>query len=151
MSFKDLLGKELLFFDGAMGTMLQARGLKPGELPELWNFTHADVIKEVHTAYLKAGVNIIKTNTFGANRLKFAGTDIKTAEVEIAQKEEAHAILEAKIQQQEESLKKLDNKKDIMLFQFGFLSYGIKLICLSSPILNRFVAYFEIFTIFPIY
>ena len=50
MSFKDLLGKELLFFDGAMGTMLQARGLKPGELPELWNFNHADVIKEVHTA-----------------------------------------------------------------------------------------------------
>lgn len=49
------------------------------------------------------------------------------------------------------SLKKLDNKKDIMLFQLGFLSYGIKLICLSSPILNRFVAYFEIFTIFPIY
>ncbi|MBQ9762904.1 MAG: homocysteine S-methyltransferase family protein [Phascolarctobacterium sp.] len=81
MSFKDLLGKELLFFDGAMGTMLQARGLKPGELPELWNFTHADVIKEVHTAYLKAGVNIIKTNTFGANHLKFAGTGIRTAEV----------------------------------------------------------------------
>ena len=81
MNFKDLLGKELLFFDGAMGTMLQARGLKPGELPELWNFTHADIIKEVHTAYLEAGVNIIKTNTFGANRLKFAGTDIKTADV----------------------------------------------------------------------
>ncbi|MBO5403975.1 MAG: homocysteine S-methyltransferase family protein, partial [Phascolarctobacterium sp.] len=81
MNFKDLLGSELLFFDGAMGTMLQARGLKPGELPELWNFTHADIIKEVHTAYLEAGVNIIKTNTFGANRLKFAGTDIKTADV----------------------------------------------------------------------
>lgn len=81
MNFRDLLGKELLFFDGAMGTMLQARGLKPGELPELWNFTHADIIKEVHTAYLKAGVNIVKTNTFGANRLKFAGTDIKTADV----------------------------------------------------------------------
>ena len=80
MNFRELLGKELLFFDGAMGTMLQARGLKPGELPELWNFTHAEVIKEVHTAYLKAGVNIIKTNTFGANRLKFAGTDIKTAD-----------------------------------------------------------------------
>lgn len=81
MNFKELLGKELLFFDGAMGTMLQASGLKPGELPELWNFTHADIIKEVHTAYLEAGANIIKTNTFGANRLKFAGTDIKTAEV----------------------------------------------------------------------
>ncbi len=81
MNFRELLGKELLFFDGAMGTMLQARGLKPGELPELWNFTHADIIKEVHTAYLKAGVNIIKTNTFGANRLKFAGTKFKTEDV----------------------------------------------------------------------
>lgn len=81
MNFRNLLGSELLFFDGAMGTMLQARGLKPGELPELWNFTHADIIKEVHTAYLEAGVNIIKTNTFGANRLKFVGTDIKTADV----------------------------------------------------------------------
>ena len=41
MLFKDLLGKKTLFFDGAMGTMLQAAGLKPGELPELWNFSHA--------------------------------------------------------------------------------------------------------------
>lgn len=81
MKFRDLLGKELLFFDGAMGTMLQARGLKPGELPELWNFSHAEVIKAVHSAYLDAGANIIKTNTFGANRLKFAGSDIKTADV----------------------------------------------------------------------
>lgn len=81
MKFRDLLGKELLFFDGAMGTMLQARGLKPGELPELWNFSHAEVIKAVHCAYLDAGANIIKTNTFGANRLKFAGSDIKTADV----------------------------------------------------------------------
>ncbi len=81
MNFRDLLGKELLFFDGAMGTMLQARGLKAGELPELWNFTHAEEIKAVHTAYLEAGANIIKTNTFGANSLKFAGTDIQTADV----------------------------------------------------------------------
>jgi hypothetical protein len=49
------------------------------------------------------------------------------------------------------SLKKLDNKKDIMLFQLGFLSYGIKLICLSSPILNRFGLYFEVFSIMPLY
>lgn len=81
MEFKSLLGKELLFFDGAMGTMLQAQGLQPGELPELWNFSHADIIQRVHEAYLDAGANIIKTNTFGANRLKFAGTDIKTEEV----------------------------------------------------------------------
>lgn len=81
MEFRQLLGKELLFFDGAMGTMLQARGLQPGELPELWNFSHPAVIREVHQAYLAAGANIIKTNTFGANRLKFAGTDISTADV----------------------------------------------------------------------
>lgn len=81
MLFKDLLGKKTLFFDGAMGTMLQAAGLKPGELPELWNFTHADEVEKIHTAYLNAGADIIKTNTFGANRLKFAGTDIKTADV----------------------------------------------------------------------
>lgn len=81
MEFKNLLGKELLFFDGAMGTMLQAQGLQPGELPELWNFSHSDVIRKVHEAYLAAGANIIKTNTFGANRLKFAGTDVKTEAV----------------------------------------------------------------------
>ena len=81
MLFKDLLGKKTLFFDGAMGTMLQAAGLKPGELPELWNFTHADEVEKIHAAYLNAGADIIKTNTFGANRLKFAGTDIKTSDV----------------------------------------------------------------------
>ena len=81
MLFKDLLGKKTLFFDGAMGTMLQSAGLKPGELPELWNFTHADEVEKIHAAYLTAGADIIKTNTFGANRLKFAGTDIKTADV----------------------------------------------------------------------
>ena len=81
MLFKDLLGKKTLFFDGAMGTMLQAAGLKPGELPELWNVTQADAVEKIHAAYLNAGADIIKTNTFGANRLKFAGTDIKTADV----------------------------------------------------------------------
>ena len=81
MLFKDLLGKKTLFFDGAMGTMLQAAGLKPGELPELWNFTHVDEVEKIHAAYLNAGADIIKTNTFGANRLKFAGTAVKTADV----------------------------------------------------------------------
>lgn len=81
MLFKDLLGKKTLFFDGAMGTMLQAVGLKPGELPELWNFSHPEEVEKIHAAYLKSGADIIKTNTFGANRLKFAGTEIKTADV----------------------------------------------------------------------
>ena len=64
MGFRDLLGKELLFFDGATGTMLQALGLQPGELPELWNFTHAAEVQSVHEAYLNNGSNIIKSNTY---------------------------------------------------------------------------------------
>ncbi|MBR1472359.1 MAG: homocysteine S-methyltransferase family protein, partial [Lachnospiraceae bacterium] len=59
------------FFDGGCGTILQAAGLQPGELPEKWNITHADVIRRMHDDYLLAGVHILKTNTFGANSMKF--------------------------------------------------------------------------------
>lgn len=65
------LGKELLFFDGGMGTLLQEEGLLPGELPEMWNIEHRDVIQNIHRAYLEAGSDIVLTNTFGANRVKF--------------------------------------------------------------------------------
>lgn len=67
----DRLGKELLFFDGGMGTLLQAAGLKPGELPELWNITHPAEVRRIHTSYMEAGSDILLTNTFGANALKF--------------------------------------------------------------------------------
>lgn len=70
MNFKELLGKQMLFFDGATGTQLQARGLQPGELPESWNFTHPDIVEAVHRSYLDVGSNIVKSNTFGANPLK---------------------------------------------------------------------------------
>ncbi|MCR5781197.1 MAG: homocysteine S-methyltransferase family protein [Clostridia bacterium] len=59
------------YLDGAMGTMLQARGLRPGELPEMWNMDHPDIITEVHYEYLDAGSDIILTNTFGAYAHKF--------------------------------------------------------------------------------
>ena len=65
------LGKELLYFDGGMGTLLQERGLAPGELPEMWNVTHPETIREIHRKYIEAGSDIILTNTFGANALKF--------------------------------------------------------------------------------
>ena len=68
---KDRLGKELLFFDGGMGTLLQERGLGPGELPETWNLSRPDTIREIHRAYIEAGSDIVLTNTFGANALKF--------------------------------------------------------------------------------
>ena len=59
-----------LFFDGGMGTLLQEKGLKMGDLPEEWNLTHSDIITSIHRAYLEAGANVITTNTFGANPLK---------------------------------------------------------------------------------
>jgi len=67
----DKLGKELLFFDGGMGTLLQKEGLKPGELPENWNIEKKDVIQSIHRSYYEAGSNILLTNTFGANTVKY--------------------------------------------------------------------------------
>ena len=61
---------QMLLFDGAMGTMLQKRGLTGGELPERYNIEKQDMIKDIHSTYLKSGAEIITTNTFGANRLK---------------------------------------------------------------------------------
>ena len=72
---KDRLGKELLFLDGGMGTLLQEKGLAPGELPEIWNVTHPEEIKTIHRNYIEAGSDIVLTNTFGANALKFHSAD----------------------------------------------------------------------------
>lgn len=74
MNFKEQLGKKLLFFDGAMGTMLQKQGLQSGEIPEIWNATKEDVILNIHKSYLEAGCNIVKANTFGINPFKMEGT-----------------------------------------------------------------------------
>lgn len=71
MDLLQRLGKEFIFFDGGTGTILQEKGLGAGELPEIWNITHRENIVNLHRSYLKAGADVIKTNTFGANRLKF--------------------------------------------------------------------------------
>ena len=63
----------LLFLDGGMGTLLQARGLVPGETPEDWNLDRADDIAAIHRAYAAAGAGVVYANTFGANRLKYHG------------------------------------------------------------------------------
>lgn len=60
-----------LYFDGGTGTILQAEGLAPGESPETWNLEHPEKVVALHAGYLAAGANIIDTNTFGANSLKF--------------------------------------------------------------------------------
>ena len=68
---RDRLGKEILYFDGGMGTLLQEKGLAPGELPETWYLEHQEAIREIHRRYIEAGSDIVLTNTFGANALKF--------------------------------------------------------------------------------
>lgn len=68
---KERLGKELLFLDGGMGSLLQSEGLMPGEYPESWNLEKPDVIKQIHRSYFEAGSDIVLTNTFGANKLKY--------------------------------------------------------------------------------
>jgi 5-methyltetrahydrofolate--homocysteine methyltransferase len=78
---KDLLGKEFLVFDGAMGTMLQSRGLGIGEMPELYNIENREVILEIHKKYIEAGADIISTNTFGANDLKIKNTKYTVEEI----------------------------------------------------------------------
>ncbi|WP_050638414.1 homocysteine S-methyltransferase family protein [Candidatus Stoquefichus sp. SB1] len=69
---RERLGKDLLIFDGAMGTQLQNAGLKAGEIPEVYNIEHPDIIIDIHTRYLQAGADFITTNTFGCNPLKMA-------------------------------------------------------------------------------
>ena len=70
MNVLELISKKYVFFDGAMGTQLQAHGLKSGEIPEKWNIEKPSVITEIHRAYFEAGANIATANTFGANPLK---------------------------------------------------------------------------------
>jgi 5-methyltetrahydrofolate--homocysteine methyltransferase len=61
---------EILLFDGGYGTMLFAAGLANGACPELWNDTHADVVRSIHRGYYEAGSDLVETNTFGGTRLK---------------------------------------------------------------------------------
>ncbi len=78
-------GQAYLVFDGAMGTMLQAAGLKAGELPEMLNFTNPEAVQAVHRAYAQAGADVVSANTFGANAHKLGGAatvaDVFTAAI----------------------------------------------------------------------
>ena len=75
------LGKELLFLDGGCGTLLQEKGLKPGELPELWSIEHIEDMIEIHSQYYKAGSDIVLANTFGANRQKFHSDEYELEDI----------------------------------------------------------------------
>ena len=77
MSFLQFLQNNIVCLDGGMGTLLQARGLQAGEHPERWNLSHPDEITAIHRAYFDAGSNVVCTNTFGANTLKFAKEELR--------------------------------------------------------------------------
>src|SRR4030042_4737774 len=67
--FKELKKKPFIF-DGAMGTMLMAAGLLPGEAPETFNMKKPELITDIHRQYFEAGADVVITNTFGANAVK---------------------------------------------------------------------------------
>ena len=68
--FRELLKKDYVIFDGAMGTMLQAAGMKMGETPEMHNITHPELLVSIHEQYLNAGADVVYANTFGGNAYK---------------------------------------------------------------------------------
>ena len=70
MKLLDDIKKRVLLSDGAWGTFLQAKGLKPGECPELWNITHRNEVLDIAKSYIAAGSDIIETNSFGASIIK---------------------------------------------------------------------------------
>jgi 5-methyltetrahydrofolate--homocysteine methyltransferase len=81
MRFNELLKKNYIFLDGAMGTMLQAKGLQLGGIPELINISNPEWISDIHKSYINAGSDIIYTNTFGANRYKLKESGYSVDEI----------------------------------------------------------------------
>jgi 5-methyltetrahydrofolate--homocysteine methyltransferase len=80
-SLNNIFNNKFMFFDGAMGTMLQKEGLKVGELPETLNITNPEIIKKIHKQYIDAGVDVIITNTFGSNELKYSSSNYSIEDV----------------------------------------------------------------------
>ena len=90
MNIREFIKDHFVILDGGMGTLLQEAGLKPGELPERWNVSHPEEIVRIQKAYFDAGSNVVLSNTFGANSLKFDDEELKNLiEAAIANAREA--------------------------------------------------------------
>ncbi len=70
MTFLKAVSSRILVSDGAWGTFLHAKGLKPGECPELWNISRRDDVLDIAKAYINAGADTIETNSFGGSSFK---------------------------------------------------------------------------------
>jgi 5-methyltetrahydrofolate--homocysteine methyltransferase len=81
VEFKDYIWSNFLLFDGAMGTMLQKSGLKPGEVPETYNVLHPEIVLDIHKSYVDSGADVVTTNTFQANELKLKGCEYSVEEI----------------------------------------------------------------------
>ncbi len=77
MKITEYLKNHVVYLDGGFGTMLQAEGLQAGEYPEKWNVSHPETITKIHREYFNSGSNVISTNTFGANVLKFSKEELE--------------------------------------------------------------------------
>ncbi len=93
---KEELKTRRLYFDGGTGTVLQAMGLPAGTPPEVWNLTEPEKVIALHQAYIEAGCNIIKTNTFGVNSDKYPDYEayiaaaVHCAKMAIGQREDVY-------------------------------------------------------------
>ena len=92
----DINQKGFIFLDGAFGTELQKRGLRPGEVPELWNMTRPNAIKQIHKSYLSAGSDILYANTFGCSEKRLAGSGYTVEEVAARAVELAQSVCKNK-------------------------------------------------------
>lgn len=86
-NLREIIKSKRLYFDGGFGTVVQSMGLKKGEAPEMWNISHPDKVTDVHRAYIEAGSNIITTNTFGVNSVKYDNfKELITSAIDCAKK-----------------------------------------------------------------
>lgn len=121
MTFKEYLKNNVVYLDGGMGTMLQEHGLRPGEYPERWNISHPDVIIGIQKAYFDAGSNVVCTNTFGANTLKFSEDELN--EIIRSATDNAKAAREQSISPQEKYIALDIGPSGKLLKPFGDLDF----------------------------
>ena len=114
MNILEYLKDNYLIFDGAMGSLLQQGGLKAGELPESLNVSNPELIEEIHYTYLSKGSNIVLTNTFGANPLKYTNQEYTLKEV-----------IQAAINNARKAVNKID-KQAFVAYDIGLLGTLLK-------------------------